>query len=126
MDVDTIYRNEVFSIAATDTLGEAARRMRANEVSALVVLKDGRCVGIVTERDLTRAVAKGEWVETAPVSEYMTDKPIMITPDTGVREAAAEMLETEVRHLPVGVGDRLVGMVSLRDLLELVVEDERL
>lgn len=126
MDVRTIYRNGVFSIAASDSLAQAAVRMRENEVSALVVLEHGRCVGIITERDLTQAVADREWAETTPVSTYMTDRPIMVTPDTGVREAAAEMLETEVRHLPVGVGDRLVGMVSLRDLLNVVVEDERL
>jgi CBS domain-containing protein len=126
MDIDEIYRDEVFSIGATDTLGEAARRMRANEVSALVVLDGERCVGIITERDLTRAVAAKAWAETAPVVEYMTDRPITITPETGVREAAAEMLETEVRHLPVGIGGHLVGMVSLRDLLEVAVADERL
>jgi CBS domain-containing protein len=56
----------------------------------------------------------------------MTTRPITVTPDTGVREAAAEMLETEVRHLPVGVGGELVGMVSLRDLLDVVVDDETL
>jgi CBS domain-containing protein len=50
----------------------------------------------------------------------------MVTPDTGIREAAAEMLETEIRHLPVGIGGELLGMVSLRDLLSVVVEDETL
>ncbi|HEX6580906.1 MAG TPA: CBS domain-containing protein [Actinomycetota bacterium] len=126
MDVNTIYRDEVFSITGADTLEEAARLMHAEEIGSLVVMEGHRCVGIITERDLTRAVAEGEDTHRVRVSGYMTIRPITVTPDTGVREAAAEMLETEVRHLPVGVGGELIGMVSLRDLLNVVVEDENL
>jgi CBS domain-containing protein len=126
MDVNTVYRDEVFSITEEDTLEEAARRMHGNEVGSLVVLDGHRCVGIITERDLTRAIAEGEDTHRARVSGYMSIRPITVTPDTGIREAAAEMLETEVRHLPVGIGGELLGMVSLRDLLSVVVEDETL
>ena len=126
MDVNTVYRDEVFSIAEEDTLEEAARRMRGNEVGSLVVIEDRRCVGIITERDLTRAIAEGDDPHRAKVSGYLTIRPITVTPETGIREAAAEMLETEVRHLPVSVGGELIGMVSLRDLLNVVVEDENL
>jgi CBS domain-containing protein len=126
MDVNTIYRDEVFSITGAETLEEAARRMQTNEVGSLVVMEGHRCVGIITERDLTRAVAEGEDTHRGKVSGYMTIRPITVTPETGIREAAAEMLETEVRHLPVGVGGELIGMVSLRDLLNVVVEDENL
>jgi CBS domain-containing protein len=126
MDVNMVYRDEVFSVAETDTLEEAARRMRGNEIGSLVVMDDHRCVGIITERDLTRAMAEGCDPDRTTVSGYMTIRPITVTPETGIREAAAEMLETEVRHLPVGVGGELIGMVSLRDLLSVVVEDEGL
>jgi CBS domain-containing protein len=126
MDVNMIYRDEVFSIPGDASLAEAARRMWSNQVGSLVVLDDQHCVGIITERDLTRAIAEGERPEGASVSGYMSIRPITVTPETGVREAAAEMLETEVRHLPVGVGGELIGMVSLRDLLNVVVEDESL
>ncbi len=126
MDVNTIYRDEVFSITEADTLEEAARHMRKNEVGSLVVLEDHRCVGIVTERDLTRAIADGADLQRTKVAGYMTIRPITVTPETGIREAAAEMLETEVRHLPVGARGELIGMVSLRDLLSVVVEDESL
>ena len=126
MDVNMVYRDEVFSITAEDTLEEAARRMHGNEVGSLVVLDDHRCVGIITERDLTRAIAEGEDTHRARVSGYMSIRPITVTPDTGIREAAAEMLETEIRHLPVGIDGELLGMVSLRDLLSVVVEDETL
>ena len=126
MDIDTIYRDEVFSISTTASIAEAAFQMRANDVSSLMVLDDDACVGIITERDLTRAIVTGTSLETARVSEFMTDRPIFVTPRTGVRETAAEMLETEVRHLPVEVKGKLVGMISLRDLLNVVVEDESL
>jgi CBS domain-containing protein len=126
MDVNTIYRDEVFSITEADTLEEAARHMSRNEVGSLVVLEEGRCVGIITERDLTRAIAEAADPHRTKVAGYMSIRPITVTPETGIREAAAEMLETEVRHLPVAAGGALVGMVSLRDLLSVVVEDESL
>ena len=126
MDVNMVYRDEVFAVAEADSLEEAARRMRGNEVGSLVVMDDHRCVGIITERDLTRAIAEGSDPQRTTVAGYMSIRPITVTPETGVREAAAEMLETEVRHLPVGVGGELIGMVSLRDLLSVVVEDESL
>ena len=126
MDVNMVYRDEVFSVAEADSLEEAARRMRGNEVGSLVVMHDHRCVGIITERDLTRAIADGSDPRRTTVAGYMSIRPITVSPETGIREAAAEMLETEVRHLPVGVGGELIGMVSLRDLLTVVVEDESL
>jgi CBS domain-containing protein len=126
VDIDLVYRRDVFSISSTDSLAEAARRMRAHDVSSLVVLDDERFVGVITERDLTRAIAAGDSPETAFVATYMADGPITIGPQTGVREAAAEMLETEVRHLPVGEGDRVMGMISLRDLLTVVAENPSL
>jgi signal-transduction protein with cAMP-binding, CBS, and nucleotidyltransferase domain len=123
MDIDVIYRREVFWIGASDSLAEAARRMRAHDVSSLMVNDEEKPVGIITERDLTRAIAAGDPPEQAIVADYMADQPITVASDTGVREAAAEMLETEVRHLPVGQDGEVVGMISLRDLLSVVVDD---
>jgi CBS domain-containing protein len=122
VDVDQIFRPEVFSIAPTETLVEAARRMRSNEVSSLMVRVEEKFVGIITERDLARAAALGENPHTAFVADYMTDHPVAVNPTTGIREAAAEMLELDVRHLPVGEDGDIVGMISLRDLLTVVVE----
>ena len=122
MDIGTIYRRDVVSTTPEERLGEAARRMRAHGISALVVMDGDKAVGIITERDLTRATAAGEQPQETTVIEYMTDHPVMVGPDTGVREAAAEMLELDVRHLPVGVGGDVLGMISLRDLLTVLVE----
>jgi CBS domain-containing protein len=121
MDIGRIYRQEVFSISPTESVAETARRMRTNDVSSLMVLEDEKFIGIITERDLTRAIAAGDPPEATIVSDYMTDHPITVGPETGIREAAAEMLDLEVRHLPVGLAGEVVGMISLRDLLSVVV-----
>jgi signal-transduction protein with cAMP-binding, CBS, and nucleotidyltransferase domain len=122
VDIEGLYRHEVFAVSVWDTLEEAARRLRGHNVGALMVFDEEEFIGIITERDLAHAVAAGHYPETAQVGDYMTMRPITVTPETGVREAAAQMLETEVRHLPVERRGRVVGVISLRDLLPVVVK----
>jgi CBS domain-containing protein len=126
MDISTVYRHEVFSTSPIDSIAEAARVMRAKDVSSLLVFDGLECVGIITERDITRAIAGGDAPELAVVAAYMTADPTIVDSDTGIREVAAAMLELEVRHLPVRQAGRIVGIVSLRDLLDVVVEDSSL
>ena len=121
VDIERIYRHEVFAVSVWDTLEEAARRLRAHNVGALMVFDEEDFIGIITERDIASAVAAGHYPEAAQVGDYMTMRPITVTPNTEVREVAAQMLETEVRHLPVELDGRLVGVISLRDLLPVVV-----
>lgn len=121
VDIERIYRHEVFAVSVWDTLEEAARRLRAHNVGALMVFDEEEFIGVITERDLAGAVAAGHYPETAQVGDFMTMYPITVSPDMDVREAAAQMLETEVRHLPVELDGRLVGVISLRDLLPIVV-----
>ena len=122
VDIERIYRHDVFAVSVWDTLEEAARRLRVHNVGALMVFDEDGFIGIITERDLASAVAAGHYPETAQVGDYMTMRPITVTPNTDVREVAAQMLETEVRHLPVELDGRLVGVISLRDLLPVIVK----
>lgn len=122
VDIERIYRHDVFAVSVWDTLEEAARRLRVHNVGALMVFDEEGFIGIITERDLASAVAAGHYPETAQVGDYMTMRPITVTPSTDVREVAAQMLETEVRHLPVELDGRLVGVISLRDLLPVIVK----
>lgn len=122
VDIERIYRHDVFAVSVWDTLEEAARRLRAHNVGALMVFDEEGFIGIITERDLASAVAAGHYPETAQVGDYMTMRPITVTPNTDVREVAAQMLETEVRHLPVELDGRLIGVISLRDLLPVIVK----
>ena len=122
MDVGSVYRPEVFTIRADESLAEAASSMQYNEVSALPVFDGDRLAGIVTERDIVRAVADGVDPQETEVAGYMTQDPASISPETSVGEAAERMLELGVRHFPVMMGDEVLGMISIRDLL---IEVER-
>jgi len=101
------------------TLVEAAARMRANRISALAVLGGDAIIGILTERDLLRAIADGRNPETTHVSQYMTHSPQTIEAGEPAARAAEMMIRHRVRHLPVTDKGRLVGFLSARDLLAL-------
>jgi CBS domain-containing protein len=101
------------------TLVEAAADMRANRISALAVLGGDAIIGILTERDLLRAIADGRNPETTHVSQYMTHSPRTIEAGEPAARAAEMMIRHRVRHLPVTDKGRLVGFLSARDLLAL-------
>jgi CBS domain-containing protein len=99
-----------------ETMLGAATRMRRYDVSALPVYRRHRLVGIVTERDVVTAIADGADPATTRVADYMTDRPVTVRPDEDVEVAVRRMAELGVRHLPVVDGNRLVGVLSMRDL----------
>jgi CBS domain-containing protein len=104
-------------------LGEVAERMVARDVGAVLVLEDDeRLVGILTERDVLRAVAGGIG-EGAVVADWMTRDPETMEPDEPIRQAAVLMIHGGFRHLPIVEGERVVGMLSIRDLMRVVLED---
>jgi len=108
------------TVAPGAPLDKAARIMRANDVSALVVGRPGELVSIVTERDLTQALADGLPPET-PITAVASPEPLTILPDASVVDAAMLMLRHGVRHLVVARGARAVGMLSMRDVLAALV-----
>jgi CBS domain-containing protein len=99
-----------------------AQRMADRNVGAVLVTEDGRLAGIMTERDIMRAVARG-LREDAVVGECMTAHPDTIAPDDTIEHAAVLMIHGGYRHLPVLDGDDIVGVLSIRDLVQVVVED---
>jgi CBS domain-containing protein len=103
-------------------LTEVADRMVARDVGAVLVLENERLVGILTERDVLRAVAGG-LDEKAVVADWMTRDPETMEPDEPIRQAAVLMIHGGFRHLPIVEGDRVVGMLSIRDLMRVVLED---
>jgi CBS domain-containing protein len=118
MKVSDLQPHELFTAQAEETLEEAADRMSWHEVGALPVF-DGQqhLVGIITERDLTAALAEGADPIRTTVSDYMTPAPEVLRPDSELAEAAHTMLQLGVRHLPVVQNGRLVGVLSMRDVL---------
>ena len=106
---------DVLTVEPSDTIGEAAEKMHAANVGAIVVVEDyARVVGIVTERDLLRAVAQPVRAAEARVRQWMTVDPVTIAPETTIEEAARIMFDHNFRHLPVVENGRALGIVSLR------------
>jgi len=102
--------------SATDTLRSAAERMWREQTGSLLVIDDGRLAGIITERDLLRAVALGADLATATVDEAMTTEVFTVSPDMPLRDAAREMAVRWIRHLPVVDGGQVLGVISMRDV----------
>jgi CBS domain-containing protein len=121
MKVEAIYHPGVMAVRPDERLEAAAARMQDSQVRSLVVLAGNQVRGILTEHDIARAVADGVDVAVAAVWEYMTQDPLTVSLDTEVREAVAAMLEFDFRHLPVVQAGAVVGMVSLRDLVNTVL-----
>jgi CBS domain-containing protein len=109
-----VMRREYITVAPEDTLGEVAQKMVEVNTGAVVVKDYGRLIGILTERDMLKAMAGRVHTSDARVREWMTADPITASPTMPVEEAAAIMLEHGFRHLPVLDGDTVVGVVSLR------------
>ena len=113
-----IMTEDVLTVAPEDTLGEVATRMVERNVGSVVVFDFGRLIGVLTERDIMRAVAARTHSSDARVREWMTADPITASADTSVEDAARTMFDNGFRHLPIVEGDRAVGIVSIRDVAE--------
>lgn len=109
----------VFTAKPSETVAEIATLLNSRRVGALVVLDAERVVGIVSERDIVRAVAEGgPEALKAPVSSCMTANVLYADPGETVDHLLTRMTDRRIRHLPVCKGDRLVGIVSIGDLVK--------
>jgi CBS domain-containing protein len=120
--VDTIMSRDVLSVLQDTTLAAAAQRMSGGRVGAVVVLDGTRLAGILTERDVLRAVGEGR-VEGSTVADWMTGDPETIEPSESTDMAATLMIHGGFRHLPVVEGGNVIGIVSIRDLMRVVLDD---
>jgi CBS domain-containing protein len=123
-----VMRPDFIEVAPEDTLGEVAERMTVMNVGAVVVKDFGTLIGILTERDLLKAMAARVHSSEARVRQWMTVDPVTATADTDVEEASRVMLEHGFRHLPVlDAEGHVTGVVSLRRVVGAVqVSDARL
>jgi len=112
----------LLTVSADATLGEASSAMAERGVGAVVVLDGDSIVAILTERDVMKAVAAGQ-DGTAPVTDWMTRHPDTIEPDDTTDHAASLMIHGGFRHLPVVEDGKVVGIVSIRDLMKVALDD---
>ena len=112
-----ILKPDFITVAPEDTLGEVAEKMMKQNVGAVIVKDFGRLIGILTERDMLRAMAARMHTSEARVRQWMTPDPITVPPDMALDDAAKIMLDHGFRHLPVTDGETVLGVVSLRRVL---------
>jgi CBS domain-containing protein len=112
----------LLTISAEATVGEAATAMVERGVGAVVVVEGEAIAAILTERDVMKAVAAGN-DGTAPVADWMTRHPETIEPEDTTDHAATLMIHGGFRHLPVVLGAKVVGIVSIRDLMKVALDD---
>ena len=120
MQVSEVMNRANINESPTASLRDAAARMWKQQTGSLVVMDDSQLVGIITERDIMKAVARGDDLDATPISAVMTRNVLTVAPDASVAEAAQHMTTRWIRHLPVVTDGQLVGMVSQRDLCGLL------
>ncbi|WP_088279742.1 CBS domain-containing protein [Ideonella sp. A 288] len=117
----------LWHVRPDETVFGALRLLAEYEVGALVVMDEGRLVGVMSERDYTRKVAlQGRSSKDTTVAEIMTRDVIVVTPATRTRDCMALMKEKKIRHLPVLQGNTVLGMISIRDIMDDIIADHEL
>jgi CBS domain-containing protein len=107
------------TIKPSETVGRLSAELKRLKIGAMVVSEDGKAVsGIISERDIAYSLAEyQDGLHTVPVSKLMTRKVVTCHPDDTVGEVMRKMTEMRIRHLPVSDGDRLMGIISMRDIM---------
>ncbi len=117
--------SEVWSTSPDATVYEALQLLAEKNIGALVVLRDGELVGVVSERDYARKVIlRGKTSMKTPVKQIMTGEVITVGIGSTVEEAMALMTDKRIRHLPVMDEEKIVGVVSIGDLVNAIIADQ--
>ena len=117
---------DVISIEGGLSVFDAIKLMADRAVGSLLVMDIGKLVGIVTERDYARKVIlKGRSSETTSVEEIMTTEVLTATAEQTVNECMTLMTEKRIRHLPIVEEDKVIGIISIGDLVQAIISDQR-
>ena len=118
--------HDIYAVSPTDTVYESLQQMADKRIGALLVMDDDKLLGIVTERDYARKVIlEGKASRDIPVEEIMTRKVLCVPPERTVDECMALMSDKRARHLPVVDHKRVIGVVSIGDLVKVVISEQR-
>jgi CBS domain-containing protein len=117
VEIRNLVGGETVACGRDVTLADAARLMMDMDVGSVAVVDGSTLLGILTERDIVRAVTEAAVLAEATTRDWMTADPDVCDPDLSVEDAARWMLSAGYRHLPVTEGNRLLGVVSIKDVL---------
>lgn len=116
-----------WSLSSQDTVFDALQTLAHYNVGALMVLDNGKLVGVFSERDYTRKIAlAGKSSKDTKVHEIMTADVVFVAPTVRTRDCLALMGQKKIRHLPVVDGDTVLGMISMRDIMHDIISDHEL
>ena len=117
---------EVYTVSPDETVLGAIRKLADLGIGSLVVVENGRPVGLFSERDYTCKVAlEGKHSQDTPVREVMSERLVVVHPDTTTNECMALMTENRIRHLPVVDEGKLVGLVSIGDIVKDIINEQQ-
>ena len=118
--------HDIQSVHPDESVYDAIQKLANANIGSLIVVEDDRPVGIFTERDYARSVIlKGKSSPTTPVRDIMTTRVVYARPDQTVEECMAVMTDKHIRHLPVLDGEKLIGMISIGDLVKSIIAEQK-
>ena len=123
--VAKVMSAELVTMASTSSLAEAASVMSQKRVGSVLIVEGGRLAGILTERDIVRAISHDIGAPRDAIAHWMSATPKTVSPGTSIEEARDLMDKNHIRHLPVTEGGKLLGMLSMRDLIKLGAANAR-
>jgi CBS domain-containing protein len=117
----------VWSLTPQMSVFDALKQLADHDVGAMMVMDGGKLVGVFSERDYTRKIAlAGKSSKETQVRDIMTANVLTVAPKTGTKDCMALMSQKKIRHLPVVDGDKVVGMISIRDIMDDIIRDHEL
>ena len=117
---------QIFSVTPSTSVLDALKLMTEKNISALLIMEHDELLGIFTERDYARKIIlHGKSSIDTPISEAMTTNPITVKPTDSIELCMELMTEKHIRHLPVATADKVVGMVSIGDVVKFIIADQK-
>jgi CBS domain-containing protein len=119
--VSTIMSTRLVTVKSTDRVSKALQTMVRHKIGSIIAVERGKPVGILTERDISTKVAKGRNIRGMVVRSIMSTPLITVGPSAEVSQAVEQMVRNDIRRLPVVDGDKIVGMITERDILRYMI-----
>jgi CBS domain-containing protein len=118
--------NSVYSVDPSIMVLQAIELMCEKNIGGLLIVDNGKLEGIFTERDYARKlILKGKSSKNTQIKELMTMKPFTVTPDNSIEDCMDLMTSKHIRHLPVVENDKLVGLISIGDVVKFIIEEQK-